>query len=75
MTDSLLIVCESGQVGTTSVDKECMICYCKYGVSEGDAHGISGCQFSFAHTLCVTCSQRVANVSQPAQARKCPRYA
>ena len=73
MADSLLTVCESGQVGATSVGKGCMICYCKCGVSGGDAHGISGCQFSFAHTLCVTCSQHVANVSQPEQARKCPR--
>ena len=48
ITNSMLTVCESGQIGNTSVDKECNICYSKYGVSEGDAHAISGCEFSFA---------------------------
>ena len=70
MTDSLLIVCVcvSCQVGTTSVDKECTVCYYKYGVSANVDKTISGCKPSFAHTLCVTNSLHVSN-NQP----KCPR--
>jgi hypothetical protein len=65
-------VVEHWVVGTTDVEKACMVCFERFGLDAN--RPVAGCVNSFAHTLCGRCSGRVSQLgAEVGRTPACPR--